>query len=76
MVSDNVDFSGSNTAYFYPDCRTAILGTYGQQGQLVEGLVTEIIGLDMDACMNMTPIFMAPDPKVLDRADKKETKYV
>ena len=37
MASDQCDFSGNNTIYFYPDCRTAILGTFGPNGKLKKG---------------------------------------
>eukprot|EP00093_Oithona_nana_P000825 00825.XXX_3564_2293_1 [CDS] Oithona nana genome sequencing. len=61
MASDQCDFSGDNTIYFYPDCRTAIIGTFGPNGQLKKGHVTEIIGVDQDPAKNPEPVFLAPD---------------
>ena len=64
MVSDQIDFSGNNTVYFYPDCRTALVGTFGVNGQLKTGHVTEIVGVDRDAAHNPEPVFLAPDTDV------------
>lgn len=64
MVSDQCDFSGNNTVYFYPDCRTALVGTFGVNGQLKTGHVTEIVGVDRDAAHNPEPVFLAPDTDV------------
>ena len=64
LVSDQCDFSGENTVYFYPDCRTALVGTFGNQGQLKSGHVTEIIGVDKDIAKNPHPVFLAPDTDV------------
>ena len=58
LVSDNLQFSGDKTAFFYPDCRTALVGTFDKDGQMLKGQATE------DALI-FSPIFMAPDPEVL-----------
>ena len=57
LVSDRCDFSGKNTVYFYPDCRTAILGNFGSNGILESGTVTEIVTVELDAAQNPKPIF-------------------
>ena len=64
MVSDQCDFSGENTVFFYPDCRTAIVGTFGPGGQLKSGHVTEIVGVLRDAAQNPEPMYLAPDTDV------------
>ena len=64
MVSDQCNFSGKNTVFFYPDCRTAIVGSFGLNGTLESGHVTEIIGVDSDLAQNPEPVFLAPDTDV------------
>ena len=64
MVSDQCNFSGENTVFFYPDCRTAIVGTFGPGGQLKSGHVTEIVGVLRDAAQNPEPVYLAPDTDV------------
>lgn len=64
MVSDQCNFSGPNTIYFYPDCRTAIVGNFGLNGILESGHMTEIVGVDQDAAQNPEPYFLAPDVEV------------
>ena len=63
MVSDNLQFSGDKTVYFYPDCRAALVGEFDHEGHLIKGQATEIIGLEQDALLFL-PIFMAPDQEV------------
>ena len=76
MVSDQCNFSGSNTIYFYPDCRTALVGTFGPNGQLQAGRVTEIIGLDHDVAHNPEPVFLAPDTNVSRVKNTRRRKFI
>ena len=60
-MSDNCDFKGENTIYFYPDVRSAIIGTFDDKSQLKSGHVTELIGVDKDAASNPKPVFLGPN---------------
>ena len=64
MMSDNCDFKGENTVYFYPDCRTAIIGTFDAKSQLKSGHITELVGVDKDAAFNPEPVFLGPNTDV------------
>ena len=63
-MSDNCDFKGENTIYFYPDVRSAIIGTFDDKSQLKSGHVTELIGVDKDAAFNPEPVFLGPNTEV------------
>ena len=64
LLSDNCDFKGGNTIYFYPDVRSAIIGTFDDKSQLKSGHVTELIGVDKDAAFNPEPVFLGPNTEV------------
>ena len=44
VVSPTLTFSGNDVAYLYPDCRTALVGDFSNNGKMVEARLGEVIG--------------------------------
>lgn len=63
VVSDNLEFGGNQTVYLYPDCRTALVGSYSCQGRLVAGQVAEVTGIQPFQSIIMLPRLSRPQPE-------------
>ena len=44
IVSPQLSFSGIDISYLYPDCRTALIGDFSNNGKMVEARLGEVIG--------------------------------
>lgn len=44
IVSPKLTFSGIDISYLYPDCRTALVGDFSNNGKMVEARLGEVIG--------------------------------
>lgn len=43
-MSPRLSFSGTDVSYLYPDCRTAMVGDFGEEGKMVEARLGELVG--------------------------------
>ena len=45
LASSQLDFSGADTAFLYPDIRTAMVGDFSSGGRMIEARLAEVSGI-------------------------------
>lgn len=66
LVSPSWDFSGNNTMYLYPDCRTVLVGNF-YKGQMVTAQLAQVIGSSAHCsyfCGSLQPEISEPKGQV------------
>jgi len=81
LASSQLDFSGADTAFLYPDIRTAMVGDFSSGGRMIEARLAEVSGIRKTrpshgcnkACRlvcPLTPVFAIQNDKDVFRYDK------